>query len=170
MEYNVNPDTKIPLMIVIVAGCLGLALALTPTFVRDVPNYFFYLPAVLVFVFCILFLSRFVMTNYTYQLYDAANVMSEYPKLNVYRIRRAGSRMVYCIPFNNVQYIRRVKKPESSGVPRENLCASLAPKETYVVRYLVGEKPEEIFIECDEVFAREIGRRIELYSQVWEEV
>ena len=169
MEYNVNPDVKKPLMIVILTAAFGLALALTPTFLKSVPSYFFHLPAMLVFLVCILFLSRFVLTNYTYQLYDAANTMSNYPKLNIYRIRKSGSRMVYCIPFNNIQFVKRVDKIPKSSVPRENLCASLSPKEIYAVRYFVDGKPEEVYLECSAGFAAEIERRINDYSEVIEE-
>lgn len=168
MEYNVEPDKKMPLIIVILLFILGLGLAFAPTFFPNIPSWFFQLPAMLVLLVSILFLSRYVMTTYTYQLYDAGNTMSPYPKLNIYRIRKAGSKMVYCIPFNNVIKIEKKERVEHLNMPRENLCASMAPKDVYCV-YFIVEKTEAIFIECNERFAREIQKRIELYSEVRDE-
>ena len=165
MEYNVEPDKKMPLIIVILLFCFGLCLAFTPTFYKSVPSWIFHLPAMVVFVVCILLLSRFVMTTYTYQLYDSANTMSPYPKLNIYRIRKAGSKMVYCIPFNNIIRIEKKNKVEKLNVPRENLCASMFPRDVYCV-YFTVEKEEAVFIECDETFARAIEERIMQFSEV----
>ncbi len=169
MEYNVNPDTKIPLTIVILLAALGLALGLTPTFYTGLPSYVFLLPSMVVFIVCLLMLSRFVMTTYTYQLYDGANTMSKYPKLNIYRIRKASSRMVYCIPFNNIRYIKNFEKIPKSRIPRENLCASLHPRGIYCVRYLCDDHDEEVYLECDETFAKEIANRIKIWSEVGED-
>ena len=133
MEYNVEPDKKMPLILVILLFALGLCLALTPAFVKAVPSWCFQFPAMLVFLVCILLLSRFVLTTYSYQLYDSANTMSEYPKLNVYRIQ-------------------------------ENLCASMFPKSIYCMVYVVDTQ-EAVFLECDERFAQQISKRIELWSE-----
>ena len=166
MEYNAHPDIKAPMMIVGLCAALGLLLAIAPAFVPGAPPYAFQLPAALVFLFCILLLSRFVLTSYTYQLYDAANTMSSYPKLNIYRIRKSGSRLSYCIPFNNVISVVKKEKTTKKTVRRENLCASMFPKEIYIVRYLCDDKEEEVAIECDERFASEIETRIEQFSEV----
>ena len=40
MEYNVEPDKKMPLILVILLFALGLCLALTPAFVKAVPALF----------------------------------------------------------------------------------------------------------------------------------
>ena len=164
MEYNVEPDKKMPLILVILLFALGMCLALTPAFVKAVPSWCFQFPAMLVFLVCILLLSRFVLTTYSYQLYDSANTMSEYPKLNVYRIRKAGSNMVYCIPFNNIVSIKRVQKVEKMNMPQENLCASMFPKSIYCLVYVVDTQ-EAVFLECDERFAQQISKRIELWSE-----
>ncbi len=166
MEYNVNPDTKIPMMVTILLAALGLALALTPTFYTGLPSYCFHLPAMVVFTACILILSRFVMTDYTYQLYDAANSMSEYPKLNIYRIRKSGSRMVYCIPFNNIKSVELRPKIKKGPMPSENLCATMFPKNIYCLRYICDDREEEIFLECGKEFAEEIEKRIRVWSTV----
>lgn len=167
MEYNVEPDKKTPLIIVILLFILGVMLAFTPSLFKDLPSWIFQFPAVILLLVCILLLSRFVLTTYTYQLYDAGNIMSPFPKLNIYRIKKAGSKMVYCIPFNNVFSIEKVDKIGKPDMPRENLCASMFPKEIYQIIYQ-SEKKEAIFIECDRRFASEIARRIEEYSEVAE--
>ncbi len=73
--------------------------------------------------------------------------------------------MVYCIPFNNIVSVKKTKKADSSGTPRENLCASMFPKEVYRVCYVV-DKSEAVFLECNDAFAKEIQKRIDLYSEV----
>ena len=166
MEYNAQPNIKAPMMIVGLGAALGLLLAITPAFIKNVPPYAFQLPAALIFLVCILLLSRFVLTAYTYQLYDAANTMSSYPKLNIYCIRKSGSRMAYCIPFNNVISVKKKEKNEKKTCRRENLCASMFPEKVYIVRYLCDNKEEEVAIECDEQFANEIEARIEAFSEV----
>ena len=168
MEYNVEPDKKMPLIIVILCFALGLSLALTPAIFKNLPAIYFQFAAMILMLVCILLLSRFVMTTYTYQLYDQANAMSSYPKLNIYRIRKAGSRMVYCIPFNNVVSIEKKQKIEKLDMPRENLCASMFPKEIYCVVY-IAERKEAVFLECSERFAREIELRIDQFSEVKDE-
>ena len=167
MEYNADPNKKTPIIIVLLLLILGLAFAFAPALFQDLPSWYFQLPAVISLLICILFLSRYVLTSYTYQLYDAGNTMSPYPKLNVYRIRKAGSRMVYCIPFNNVVSIEKRTKVEKLDIKSENLCASMFPENVYCVVFVVDQK-EAIFIECDERFAALIRERIDLYSEVME--
>lgn len=164
MEYNAIPEKKMPLILVILLFAFGLCLALTPTFVKTVPSWCFQFPAILVFLVCILLLSRFVLTSYTYQLYDSSNTMSKYPKLNIYRIRKAGSNMIYCIPFNNIVSIKKVQKVEKMHMPQENLCASMFPKSIYCLVYVVDTQ-EAVFLECDEQFAQLISKRIEIWSE-----
>lgn len=168
MEYNVEPDKKIPLIIVILLFVLGVLLAMGPLMFPKASALFFQFPSVIVLLICILLLSKYVLTTYTYQLYDASNTMSRYPKLNIYRIRKAGSRMVYCIPFNNVIGIKKVEKIGKLDIPRENLCASMFPKEIYLVTY-ISEKKEAIFIECSAEFAQLIKERIDAFSEVKED-
>ena len=84
------------------------------------------------------------------------------------KARKAGSRMVYCIPFNMVVKIEKVDRVKNLNMPRENLCASMFPKEVYCV-YFIVEKKEAVFIECDERFAQEIQRRINENSEVRDE-
>ena len=168
MEYNVEPDKKMPLIVVGLLFVLGLLLAFTPLFFPNLPSWYFQLPAMLVMLACILLLSRFALTTYSYQLYDQSNTMSPFPKLNIYRIRKAGSRMVYCIPFNKIVAIKKTQKVCKLNMPRENLCASMFPKEVYCVFFVV-DKTEAVFIECSDEFAREIEVRIQACSEVKEE-
>lgn len=168
MEYNVEPNKRKPMILVLLLCALGLALGLTPAFVEKYPSWYFQLPAALVFLACVLILSRFVLTTYTYQLYDASNAMSSYPKLNIYRIRKASSRMAYCIPFNNIVSIKKTGKIVRLPIPRENLCASMGPQNVYCVTY-ISERKEAVFLECSDEFAREIEKRIEVYSEVRDE-
>lgn len=166
MEYNVNPNKKKPLLIVLTLLSIGLAVALLPVVFDDLPQYVCHLPALVLFTLCIALLSRYVMTDYTYQLKDAPDTMSSYPKFNVYRIRKAGSRMVYCIPFNNVLSIQKVEKIKNPKCPHENLCASMAPLQIYMLTYFVENSKEAVFIECNDQFAKEIDARIQNWSQV----
>lgn len=166
MEYNVHPDKRKPLLIVLTLLSAGLACALLPTVFDGLPQYVFHLPALVLFTLCIALLSRYVMTDYTYQLKDAPDTMSNYPKFNVYRIRKAGSRMAYCIPFNNVLSIKQVEKIQKPKCPHENLCASMAPLQIYMLTYFVENSKEVIFIECNDRFAKEIDARIQSWSQV----
>lgn len=71
--------------------------------------------------------------------------------------------MVYCIPFNNIVSIKRVQKVEKMNMPQENLCASMFPKSIYCLVYVVDTQ-EAVFLECDERFAQQISKRIELWS------
>ncbi|MBP3321141.1 MAG: hypothetical protein J6M12_02200 [Clostridia bacterium] len=166
MEYNVNPNKKKPLLIVLTLFAAGLAVALLPTIFDDIPQYVCHLPALVLFGICIALLSRFVLTDYTYQLKDSPDTMSSYPKFNVYRIRKAGSRMTYCIPFNNILSVKKVEKVKNPGCPHENLCASMAPDQVYLLTYFVDTSKEAIFIECNDRFAKEIDARIRTWSQV----
>ncbi|MBQ8398716.1 MAG: hypothetical protein IJX08_01975 [Clostridia bacterium] len=166
MEYNVNPNKQKPLIIVLLIFSIGLALALVPSVYDGLPSYVFQLPSLPIFTVCIALLSRFVLTDYTYQLKDAPDTMSNYPKFNVYRIRKAGSKMVYCIPFNNILSIKKVEKIKNPGMPYENLCASMSPETVYQLTYLIDTKKEAVFIECNEAFATEVELRIKAWSQV----
>ena len=166
MEYNVNPNKKKPLLLVLILLSAGLAIALVPTVYSGLPQYVFHLPALVIFTVIIALLSRYVLTDYTYQLKDAPDTMSNYPKFNVYRIRKAGSRMVYCIPFNNILSIKKVEKIKNPKMPHENLCASMEPAEIYMLTYLIETEKQAIFIECNHRFADEIAQRIGEWSQV----
>ena len=166
MEYNVNANKQKPLLIVLLVFAAGLAVALVPSVYKGLPEYVFHLPALIVFTVCILLLVRFVMTDYTYQLKDAPDTMSRYPKLNVYRIRKAGSKMAYCIPFNNISSIKKVEKVKNPGFQYESLCASMEPKEVYMVTYFIETDKYAVFLECNDCFAAEIQKRIDEWSQV----
>jgi Na+-translocating ferredoxin:NAD+ oxidoreductase RnfD subunit len=166
MEYNVNANKRKPLITVLVIFAVGLAIALVPTVYGGLPDYVFHLPALVIFTVCISLLVRFVMTDYTYQLKDSPDTMSNYPKLNAYRIKKSGSNMTYCIPFNNVSSIKRVEKVKNPGYRYESLCVSMNPEEVYMVTYFIDTEKRAVFLECNEIFAKEIEKRIELWSQV----
>ena len=164
MEYNVTPDKQKPILIVTVLFGVGLAIAMAPLVFDGLPQLIFQCLGMIVLSACILILSRYVLTGYSYQLYDTPNQMSEYPKLNVYRIRKTDSKMAYCIPFHNIIAIFPEKR--KLKIKRENLCASMKPAEVYTVIYWVEDHAEAVYLECNAAFAAEIGNRIEVWSQV----
>lgn len=153
-------------MLVLLIFSFGLALALVPTVYDRLPDYIFHLPALVIFTVCISLLVRFVMTDYTYQIKDAPDTMSNYPKLNAYRIKKTGSSMTYCIPFHNIASIKKVEKIKNPGFRYESLCVSMKPEEIYMVTYFVDTEKHAVFLECNEIFAKEIASRVELWSQV----
>lgn len=166
MEYNVNPNKTKPMILVLALTACGIIAALLPAQFKELPRVYCQGVAAVFLGVAVLLLSRFLMTDYSYQLYDARNMMSDYPKLNIYRVKKTSSKMAYCIPFNNIIGIHKMHKIRKLPMKRENLCASFCPRDIYAVIYFIDGAKEAVYIECNEAFAQEIRNRIRVWSEV----
>lgn len=144
---------------------VGIALFVLPAYIKW--NYIGFLQmGGIGFLACaIQFTIRYMLTSYTYEIYDYASAVSLYPVLNIYRVQGQRSTLIGTAGFSEMISIEKKEKIKDGMTKAANYCPEFRAKDVYRILYEDGGKEKAIYLQCDEAFAAALSERISLYGK-----
>ena len=143
---------------------VGVVLFILPSYLSFAYGAFCQLGGIAFIAFAIQFTIRYMLTDYTYEIYDYASAKSRYPLLNIYRTQGQRSTLIAAVGFDDMVSIEKKPKIEGGVTLAANYCPAFRAKDVYCVTVSDGGKQKLVYLECDEAFAARIAERIALYG------
>ena len=160
-QRKINSVRWITLLLYIV----GLVLFLLPSYIDVSYRAVLQFAGVGVLAVAIQFTIRYMLTAYTYEIYDYASAASLYPLLNIYRTQGQRSTLMASAGFADMISIEKKEKIEKAVTKVANYCPEFNAKNVYCILYKDGTKEKAIYLQCDDAFAAAMAERIALYGQ-----
>ena len=118
----------------------GVVLFVLPSYVGIAYAAFCQLGGIVFLAFAIQFTIRYMLTDYTYEIYDYASTKSPYPLLNIYRTQGQRSTLVVSVGFDDMRAIEKKPKIEGGVTVAANYCPAFCAKDVYCVSVDDGGK------------------------------
>ncbi|MBE6639158.1 MAG: hypothetical protein E7616_06860 [Ruminococcaceae bacterium] len=143
---------------------VGVLLFLIPAYIGMTYGAFLQFSSIIVLAFAIQLTIRYMLTSFTYEIYDYASSASSYPVLNIYRTQGERSTLLASCGFEDMISIEKRSKIEDNVSKAANYCPEFGAKNVYRILFSDGNKEKAIYLQCDESFAAALSERIMLYG------
>ncbi len=144
---------------------VGVLLFLVPSYIGMAYGAFLQFGGIIVLAFAIQLTIRYMLTSFTYEIYDYASSASSYPVLNIYRTQGQRSTLLASCGFEDMICMEKRQKIEDNVTKAANYCPEFGAKNVYRILYADGAKEKAIYLQCDEAFAAALSERISLYGK-----
>ncbi|MBE6672492.1 MAG: hypothetical protein E7599_03095 [Ruminococcaceae bacterium] len=143
----------------------GVVLFVLPSYTGMPYGAFVQLAGIGFLALAIQFTIRYMLTSYTYEIYDYASSASLYPILNIYRVQGQRSTLIGTVGFSEMISIEKREKIGDNVTKAVNYCPEFRAKDVYRILYEDGSKEKALYLQCDEAFAAALTERIALYGK-----
>ena len=164
MKYTAQRKPNRVMLLTLVLYIVGVVLFILPSYVSFSYGAICQLGGIAFLAFAIQFTIRYMLTDYTYEIYDYASTKSPYPLLNIYRTQGQRSTLVASVGFDDMASIEKKSKIEGGVTVAANYCPAFCAKDVYCVSVDDGGKKKLLYLQCDSPFAALIAERIALYG------
>lgn len=158
MKYTAKRNPSSVAALTIFLYVLGLSLFLLPSYLPMSYGAILQFLGIVALTFAVQYTIRYMLTDYTYELYDQA---TPYPLLNIYRTQGERNTLLASASFEVMTGIEKMPKIEDGVQTASNYCPAFRPKDVYRISWTDGAKKKAIYLSCDETFAAAIADRIE---------
>lgn len=165
MKYTAKRNPASAASITLLLYVLGLVLFLLPSYIPMSYGAILQLLGIIALSFAVQYTIRYMLTDYTYELYDTADESHPYPLLNIYRAQGQRNTLLASASFDVMMKIEKMPKIVDNVQIAANYCPAMRPKDVYRILWQDGKKTKAIYLACDEAFAAAIAERIALYGK-----
>ena len=165
MKYVAERKSGSVTGLTVILYVVGVALFLVPSYIGMSYGAFLQFGSIVALAFAIQLTIRYMLTSFTYEIYDYATSTTSYPLLNIYRTQGQRSTLLASCGFDDMISIEKRAKIEDGVTVAINYCPEFAAKNVYRILFADGTKEKAIYLQCDEAFAAAIAERISLYGK-----
>ena len=165
MKYVASRKINGVKWLVLLLYVLGIGLFLLPSYIEIPFGAILQIGGIVSLAFAIQFTIRYMLTSYTYEIYDYASEASLYPILNIYRTQGQRSTLLGSVGFEDMVDLEHKPKIEDGVTKAANYCPEFRAKDVYRIRYMDGDKEKALYLQCDKAFAAAVSERIALYGK-----
>ena len=163
MKYIAKRNPSSASALTVFLYVLGLGLFLLPSYFPLSYGAIFQFLGIVALSFAVQYTIRYMLTDYTYELYDSATPC---PLLNIYRTQGERNTLLASASFEVMTRIEKMPKIEDGVQTAANYCPAFRPKDVYRILWSDGARQKAIYLSCDEAFAAAIAERIENCAKV----
>ena len=165
MKYNAVKKSNGVKWLTLGLYIVGILLFWLPSYIGIPFGSLFQLAGIGALAFAIQFTIRYMLSTFTYEIYDYASTASLYPILNVYRVQGQRKTLIGSTGFEAMISIEKRPKIEDGVTKGVNYCPEFRAKDVYRILYEDGGKEKALYLQCDDVFAAALTERISLYGK-----
>lgn len=165
MKYIAERKQKSVTGLTVLLYIVGAVLFLIPSYINMSYGAFLQFGSIVSLAFAIQLTIRYMLTSFTYEIYDYASSASEYPILNIYRTQGQRSTLLASCSFEDMICLEKRVKIEDNISKAINYCPEFAARDVYRILFADGAKEKAIYLQCDEAFAAALSERISLYGK-----
>ncbi len=160
MKYTAKRNPSSVAALTIFLYVVGLALFLLPSYLPIAYGAILQLLGIVALSFAVQYTIRYMLTDYTYELYDPTTDRHPYPLLNIYRTQGERNTLLASASFDVMTKIEKMPRIEDGIQMAANYCPAFRPKNVYRILWSDGSKNKAIYLACDDAFAAAIAERI----------
>ena len=165
MKYQASRKVNGVKWLTVLLYIIGIGVFVLPSYVKMSYGAVCQLAGVGALAIAIQFTNRYMLTSYTYEIYDYASAASLYPVLNVYRVQGQRSTLIAGAGFVDMISIEKKDKIVDGVTKAANYCPEFRAKNVYRILFEDGKKEKAIYLQCDDKFAAALAERIALYGK-----
>ena len=135
MKFKAVKKSSSVKWLILLLYMVGVALFLVPTYLGLAYGALMQLAGIGTLAIAIQFTTRYMLTTYTYEIYDYASAASLYPMLNIYRVQGQRSTLIGSAGFEYMISIEKKPKIEDGVTKGANYCPEFRAKYVYRILY-----------------------------------